>query len=153
MSVISRLEISRLRNISELQVEPAPGINIIHGDNGSGKSTLLEAIYLLGLGRSFRSNRLDSLIQWNEEEAVIYASLQDGPAIGLSKSRRRGHTLKISGEKQRGLLEAARLLPLQILNSEAFLLLEGSPKVRRQFLDWGVFHVEHDFIDKWRRAA
>lgn len=153
MTVISRLELSKLRNIFDLQIEPAEGINIIHGDNGSGKTTLLEAIYLLGLGRSFRSKRLDSLIQWDEDEAVVFASLRDGTSIGVSKSKRLGHSLKIMGQKQRGWLEAARLLPLQIVNSDTFLLLEGSPRQRRQFLDWGVFHVEHDFVSNWRRSS
>lgn len=153
MTAIARLELSTLRNISSLRLEPSEGINVIYGDNGSGKTTLLEAIYLLGLGRSFRSKRLDSLIQWDKEEAVVFASLLDGPSIGLSKSKRLGHVLKINGEKQSGWLEPARLLPLQILNSDAFQLLEGSPRVRREFLNWGVFHVEHDFISNWRRAA
>ena len=30
-------------------------------------------------------------------------------------------------------------------------MLEGSPKVRRQFIDWLVFHVEPNFIQVWRR--
>jgi len=153
MSSISRLELHNLRNISELSIEPSPAINIIHGDNGSGKTSVLEAIYLLGLGRSFRTSRLDSLIQWEQEEAVVFASLAEGASIGVRKSKRLGHTLRVNGEKQRGWLEVARLLPLQILNSDAFQLLEGSPRLRRRFLDWGVFHVEHDFISVWRDSA
>jgi len=153
MSSISRLELHHLRNISELSIEPSPGINIIYGDNGSGKTSILEAIYLLALGRSFRSTRVDSLIQWDQEEAVVFASLGEGASLGVRKSKRQGHSLRINGEKQRGWLEVARLLPLQILNSDAFQLLEGSPRLRRRFLDWGVFHVEHDFISVWRDSA
>jgi len=153
MSCISRLELHHLRNIRELSIEPSPAINLIYGDNGSGKTSILEAIYLLGLGRSFRSTRLDSLIQWEQEEAVVFASLADGASLGVRKSKRLGHSLKINGEQQRGWLELARILPLQLLNSDAFQLLEGSPRQRRRFLDWGVFHVEHDFILHWRGAA
>src|SRR5690606_28480706 len=29
-------------------------------------------------------------------------------------------------------------------------LLEGSSKVRRQFFDWLVFHVKHEFRDLWK---
>ena len=33
----------------------------------------------------------------------------------------------------------AETLPLQLINPDSFRLLEGAPKIRRQFLDWGVF--------------
>ena len=153
MSYISRLELHKLRNISEMSIEPSPRINIIHGDNGSGKTTILEAIYLLGLGKSFRSSRLDTVVQWDQEEAVVFASLGSGTSLGLRKSKRLGHSLKINSIPQRGWLELARLLPLQLLDSGSFQLLEGSPRLRRRFLDWGVFHVEHDFISHWRGSA
>jgi DNA replication and repair protein RecF len=29
-------------------------------------------------------------------------------------------------------------------------LISGTSEVRRRFLDWGVFHVEHDFLRIWR---
>jgi DNA replication and repair protein RecF len=43
------------------------------------------------------------------------------------------------------------MLPLQLINPDSFRLLEGAPKVRRQFLDWGVFHVEPRFMATWQR--
>jgi len=46
----------------------------------------------------------------------------------------------------------ARCLPTQVLDSSSFLLLEGGPKARRRFLDWGVFHVEHGFLNEWRKS-
>ena len=44
------------------------------------------------------------------------------------------------------------MLPLQVINPDTFSLLEGSPKLRRTFIDWGVFHVKHqDFFPLWKR--
>lgn len=154
MAAISRLDVLRLRNLSEVRILPADNINILSGDNGSGKTSLLEAIHLLGSGRSFRSQKLEPLIQDEQDECVVFGELQSGVSIGLSKSRKQGaHVLKVLGERQRSWVEAARHLPVQVLNSESFSLLEGSPKVRRRFLDWGVFHVEHEFVSNWRDAA
>lgn len=154
MAAISRLDVLRLRNLSEVHISPADSINILSGDNGSGKTSLLEAIHLLGSGRSFRSQKLEPLIQDTQDECIVFGELQNGISIGLSKSRKQGaHVLKVLGERQRSWVEAARHLPVQVLNSESFSLLEGSPKVRRRFLDWGVFHVEHEFVSNWRGAA
>jgi DNA replication and repair protein RecF len=46
----------------------------------------------------------------------------------------------------------AENLPLQVLSSDTFKLLEGAPKIRRQFMDWGVFHVEQGFHGAWKNA-
>lgn len=153
MATIRRLDILRVRNLSEVQIRPANNVNIISGNNGSGKTSLLEAIYMLGLGRSFRSQKLEPVIESDSEDCVIFSELQEGVTIGLNKSRKKGHVLKLLGERQRSWVETARQLPMQIINSDSFLLLEGSPKIRRRFLDWGVFHVEHEFALAWRKAS
>jgi DNA replication and repair protein RecF len=47
--------------------------------------------------------------------------------------------------------ELAGQLPLQVITADSFGLLTGPPGARRQFLDWGVFHVEHRFFPQWQR--
>ncbi|MFP3353989.1 AAA family ATPase, partial [Pseudoalteromonas sp. SIMBA_153] len=54
--MIERLQISHLRNLTKISVEPA-ACNIIIGANGSGKTSLLEAIFLLSRGKSFRHHQ------------------------------------------------------------------------------------------------
>lgn len=152
MSIIKKLSVTAVRNIECLDIEPIPTLNIIHGENGSGKTSILEAIHLLASGRSFRSSKLESLIKSDKDETVVFARLVDGKEIGLSKPRRNKHYLKYRSEKQSSWENVAREMPCQILDSNSFLLLEGGPKSRRQFLDWGVFHVEHGFVENWRRT-
>ena len=152
MSIIEKLSVAAVRNINRLDIEPIATVNILHGENGSGKTSILESIHLLASGRSFRTSKLDPLINSDKDEAVVFARLVDGKEIGLSKSRRQKHHLKFRSEKQSNWENVARELPCQILDSNSFLLLEGGPKSRRQFLDWGVFHVEHGFVENWRRT-
>ena len=152
MSIIEKLSVTAVRNIDELHMEPISTVNILHGENGSGKTSILESIHLLASGRSFRTSKLEPLINTEKEEAVVFARLVDGKEIGLSKSRRQKHHLKFRSERQSNWENVARELPCQILDSNSFLLLEGGPKSRRHFLDWGVFHVEHSFVDNWRRT-
>lgn len=152
MSAIEKLNVTAVRNVQNLDIDPAPTINVLYGENGSGKTSILESIHLLASGRSFRTSKLDPLINMDKEEAVVFARLSNGNEVGLSKSRRQNHKLRYRSENQRNWENVARELPVQILDSNSFLLLEGGPKSRRQFLDWGVFHVEHGFVENWRRS-
>lgn len=152
MSEITRLNITSVRNIDTCEIRPSPTVNVLYGKNGSGKTSLLECIHVLASGKSFRSNKVDPLINHDADLAVIYAELRSGFHIGLSKSRRQNHLLHFQDQPQRNWESVARELPVQLLDSNSFLLLEGGPRSRRKYLDWGVFHVEHNFIGNWRRS-
>lgn len=45
--------------------------------------------------------------------------------------------------------QLAATLPLQLITPESIDLLTGTPGERRQFIDWMMFHVEHDFHSYW----
>lgn len=150
MAVIQRLMVDRFRNLESVDLTLSPGFNIFFGVNGSGKTSLLEAIHVLSVGRSFRTHKIDPLVNRGEKDFLIFADLAESGKIGLLKSRSGKSELKFDGEQQRNWQAVAATLPLQVLNTESFQLLEGSGKVRRRFLDWAVFHVEHSYLDDWR---
>ncbi len=152
MSEIIRLNVSSVRNIQSTDIKPSAAVNVFFGENGSGKTSLLEAIHLLASGKSFRSSKVDPLINYEADSSVVYAELHNGYRVGLSKSRRQKHELHLQGQPQSNWENVARELPLQLLDSNSFLLLEGGPRSRRKYLDWGAFHVEHSFIENWRRS-
>src|SRR5690606_8864483 len=58
--------------------------------------------------------------------------------------------LKLNGSALTAQTDAAQWLPVQALEPTTFKLLSGSPEERRQFIDWGVFHVEQKFIEHWK---
>ena len=69
--------------------------------------------------------------------------------VGLEKSSTRT-CLRLNGSKQTSFVPLANLDPLQVIAPELINLIDGGPLVRRQMLDWGVFHVEHRFHDEWK---
>ncbi len=152
MPVLTRLAISGLRNIAEANLEPEAGFNLFFGNNGSGKTSLLEALYLLGMGRSFRSHLQKPLISHEMPAATVFGETLDGITIGIQRPQRGLQSIKIAGKPAEGIAELSRTLPVQLINSDTFQLMEGSPSDRRHFLDWGVFHVEHQYLEYWRRA-
>ncbi len=151
MPALARLEITHLRNIPAAELELAPGFNLFYGDNGSGKTSVLEAVYLLALGRSFRSQLQKSLVSDGQNETTVFGQTTEGQTLGVLRPLRGPQSLRISGRKAEGLAELSQSLPVQLINADTFQILEGSPSERRRFLDWGVFHVEQQFLPSWRR--
>jgi DNA replication and repair protein RecF len=146
---LSRLEVRHVRNLTQVELSPASHLNIIYGANASGKTSLLEAIYILGHGRSFRTNNIAKVIQSDSEALTVFGQVDTTP-IGIEKSRTQTR-IRIAGQWVNNSSHLAQLLPLQIITPDSHRLIEQGPKYRRQFLDWGVFHVEHQFVQHWRR--
>ncbi|WP_407293921.1 DNA replication/repair protein RecF [Stutzerimonas zhaodongensis] len=152
---LSRIAVTGIRNLQPVTLNPSPRINILYGDNGSGKTSLLEAIHLLGMARSFRSTRLNPVISHEQLSCTVFGQVELGngqaSALGISRDRSGEVRIRINGQTVRSAAELAEALPLQLINPDSFRLLEGAPKLRRQFLDWGVFHVEPRFLPAWQR--
>lgn len=158
MVLLRRLDINGVRNIARASLEALSPINIIYGENGAGKTTVLESISLLSTARSFRSHKLAPVIQQGLDSCVVYGEISTASGrfqpVGVQRSRLSGSdtVIKIGGERIRSVSELAENLPLQVISADTFRLLEGSPSVRRQYLDWGVFHVEHQYYHLWKTA-
>lgn len=150
MSIIQELQVTAVRNIAHATLPCHPHLNIIYGANGSGKTSLLEAIYLLARGKSFRTSSTDTVIDRNQAEAIVFARLPDHH-LGVSRGRGDKRKLQLDDQSQSNWDDVARVLPVLILDSGSFTLLDGGPGARRQYLDWGVFHVEQTFLPAWRR--
>ncbi|HEX2667331.1 MAG TPA: DNA replication/repair protein RecF [Gammaproteobacteria bacterium] len=150
---LSRLTLRDFRCFAALDLDPAPRANLILGDNASGKTSLLEAIFFLSRGRSFRTPKADSLARHGAEGFLLSAQAQDaGGTVALGLARQGGALeARIGGAPAKSLSELTERLPVQLLDSSAHQLIEGGPRHRRQFLDWGVFHVEQSFLPAWRR--
>ncbi len=151
-----RLSISNLRNISDIDMVPGPNINLIVGPNGSGKTSILESIYLLGSQRSFRTSKLRTLIKNGCQRCTVHGQMQTGKcsptvSMGVMRDMTGGQQIKIAGEKTASSASLAQLMPVQVVNPGVFKLIDGPSKARRQFIDWGVFHVEQPFLSSWRR--
>ena len=149
---LTRLLIKDFRNIVSADLALIPGFNFLVGANGSGKTSVLEAIYTLGHGRAFRSVQAQRVIRHEQAEFILHGRL-DGQererTVGLSKNRQGGGKVRIDGSDGHKVAELAQLLPIQLITPEGFTLLNGGPKYRRAFLDWGCFHHESGFFIAW----
>jgi DNA replication and repair protein RecF len=47
--------------------------------------------------------------------------------------------------------QLAELMPVHAIDPSMHALVEGGPTDRRRFVDWGVFHVEPQYLEAWKR--
>ena len=153
---LTELAISNFRCLDQVILHPSPHINLFLGANGAGKTSVLEALFCLSRGRSFRANSFNKLIQDEAKSFIVRAKLETEISQQLALQANRDSTgsnylAKIDGESIKSLVELSRVLPAVIIDPAIHKLIEEGPKLRRQYIDWGVFHVEPHFIHEWKR--
>ena len=150
---IQQFSAQGFRCLAGVEIEADPGFNLIYGPNASGKTSILEAIAYLGRGKSFRGAPVTSLIRHGESEFILFGKVEDGGRIsnvGVRNSAA-GLEVRIDGRSGGGSAELAAALPLQIIDPDVHNLVAGAPDERRRYLDWIAFHVEHGYLESWRR--
>ena len=152
--IIKTLNIQRFRNIFQVSLELSPSFNVFYGHNGSGKTSLLEAIFYLGLAKSFRSSNACRVINNEAESCLIRAELQTEVRLiplGIERNRQGQRFLRKDGENVPSVFALAQELALQLITADSHVLFTEGPKLRRQFFDWGLFHVEPQFYPLWQQ--
>jgi DNA replication and repair protein RecF len=150
---LRRVQVTDFRCLHRADLDLDPNFTLISGPNASGKTSLLEAIYVLGRGRSFRTRRLDPLIRSGASGMMVVgeAELPERHVTLGVEGTAEGLRARVGGERVASLAELAWVLPVQIIDPEIHRLIEEGPNRRRRFIDWGVFHVEHSFVEHWQR--
>lgn len=146
----TELNIYNLRNIYEFKLQFDPAFNIFCGENGSGKTTILEAIYLLATGRSFRSRETSPLINYDKDSFSLFSRLFSQETVSLQKMLSGTTTAKLNKIICQTSSTLARLIPCQIIYQDVFQIIDAGPAVRRQLIDWGLFHVKHTYLSLWQ---
>jgi len=144
---LRQIRLKQFRNIQSTTLDFHPRYNFIYGSNASGKTSLLEAINFLCEGRSFKTRSSQICINNNSNDFLLFGRF-DGYKIGISKSLS-DFKVRLDNENVARLSSFAHKAPLRLLDSSCFDLLTGSPKFRRKFIDWYLFHVEHDYFSLW----
>lgn len=155
--IIRTLRTEGFRHLDSQPFVFSDRINIIVGKNGSGKTSLLEAIYFASRLRSFRSADTQKLVNFNSDLFRIFVTLESDQSQSQSQSqlkiaieKNKHETLvKLNGEFIQKKTELVRLLPILFLGPDSQMILLDSPKFRRRFLDWGLYHHHPAFLMHW----
>ena len=161
---IAQLEVSGFRNLRSLSISPSQSFNWVVGANGAGKTSLLEAVHFLATTKSFRTHLPRHFIRRDSSECVVFGRLDHALEQGCQPEKltvgvRRGLSgspeCRLNGVPFSKMSELVRLFPVVCLLPDSIEVLEGDPSVRREFLDWTMFHVEHTggdaYLDVYRQ--
>lgn len=134
---LKNLYLQNFRNYAATEAHFSPGLNVFYGDNAQGKTNMLEAIYLIATGRSFRSQHLSELIQSEKPFFYLEAEIvRDGVTqkIKLTFDRQNRH-LQMDANSYNSFHPLLGILPSVIYTTHDTELINGSPSMRRRFLN------------------
>ncbi|MCW6680299.1 DNA replication/repair protein RecF [Aerococcaceae bacterium NML130460] len=134
---LKQLKLQHYRNYADLSLEFQDGLTILTGENAQGKTNLLEAIFLLSLAKSHRTNHDQEMIQWQQEtarvEALIETDYYEFPLeLILNK---KGKIAKFNHIEQPKLSAFVGKLNTILFAPEDLQLIKGAPSLRRRFID------------------
>ena len=123
---------------------------MIWGENGSGKTSLLEAIYILSLGKSFKTHKQSSIIKKGHSSYVLkgdfsYGEITNSIAIQTNKNSKK--TIKINGKTIKSRKEIIGKNNVVVLSPEDQVITKGGPKERRLFFDRLFSIVNIDYLN------
>ena len=145
---ISQLSLTDFRNLKSTTLDLDRRFNLVSGDNGSGKTSLLEAIYVLCQAQSFRTRQLKQCIAHDKSGFLLFGRFE-GYKAGVARHKDKLE-IRVNGDTVKRRSELVKRSPINIVNADSFVLIDGAPARRRAFLDWCLFHVEPDYAENWR---
>lgn len=132
--------LNNFRNYEEEHVSFDEKINIFLGENAQGKTNLLESLFIMGLGKSFRTNKDSDMIGFEKAFARIRAVVCDSEEADTEKEieiiyRKEGKIIRVQGIKLERSMELLEEVYIVVFSPEDLRIIKEGPENRRRFLD------------------
>lgn len=130
------LSLKNYRSYDDYIATFSKGVNIIVGANASGKTNLLEALLVVAHGKSFRAHDSD-LVTFEKPWTRIEAETESGHTRIVTIKNELDKTVKnitIDGVKVKRLTHS-KITPVVLFEPEHLRMINGSPTIRRDYLD------------------
>lgn len=144
---IKYLKLLNFRNYESVQLNFHSALNIIYGKNGMGKTNLVEAIYVLGLTRSFRLVNDYILIHQKASsakiEGIVHNRLDTNYKIILSKE---GKKVKINNNKVSKLSDYVSKINIILFHPNDLKIIKDTPSIRRKTLNIDISQLNLNYL-------
>jgi DNA replication and repair protein RecF len=81
---------------------------------------------------------------------TVFAKGTDHSTLSIQKSLSELTNIRFNNQSLNTTSQLASLLPCQVIFSDLFQIIDAGPSVRRSVLDWGLFHVKHEYHKVWK---
>lgn len=145
---ITNLKLYNFRNYDHLNLDFSKKLNIIIGENGSGKTNLVEAIYILGITKSFRSNHDKYYIKHGtnhcEIEGNIYDKRNDKYKITLVDEKK---IIKINNIEQKKFSNYISKINIISFTPDDLKIIKDTPMFRRRMINIEISQLNKNYVD------
>jgi DNA replication and repair protein RecF len=133
---LAHLRLRDFRNYARLDADFSPGFHLLLGENAQGKTNVLEAIYLMATLRSFRDVGSAQMVRHGQKGYFAGGKVvsQGHHEIKMYWSAQE-RSLTLDGRPVQKLTDYLGVLRTVIFCTEDLLLVKGTGRVRRRFLD------------------
>ncbi len=134
---LTHLHCRAFRCLDEIDLAPAPGLNVIRGNNAQGKTSILEAIYYAATARSHRTNADPELVEYGKEafHVTMRAQRRDREATIEASWWKGAKRFKLNGVAQLRLSDILGKINVVLFTPEDLELIKGGAAERRRYLD------------------
>ena len=144
---ITKIKLTNFRNYDEQFIELGKNINIFYGDNAQGKTNVIESIFLASIGKSFRTNKENELIQFNKDFSSVYIEYEKSDRDGNVKiDIKNKKNIYINGIKIKKLSDLLGNINTVIFTPDDINILKDGPQKRRRFLDIMIGQLRPNYI-------
>ena len=144
---ISSLKLLNFRNYETLELKFSNKVNLIYGKNGMGKTNIIEAIFMLGLTKTFRSNNDDIVIKKGKNIAKIEGTIKDNIfnnyKIIISNA---GKRIKIDNNKIAKVSDYITKVNIILFNPDDLKLIKDTPSIRRNMLNIEISGINGEYL-------
>jgi len=134
---LKKIELQNFRNYEKQEILFDEKVNVITGKNAQGKTNLLESLYIMSLGKSFRTNKDIDMISFGKDYFRAKSiSIKGGRELEIEISiGREGKTIKINGRKAERNIDILENVFMVVFSPEDLKIVKDEPEKRRRFID------------------
>jgi len=135
--MITNFRLQNFRNYQDEAITFTPGTNILMGNNGQGKTNLIEGIYYLLTGKSYRVQREQELLRWEQSEFHLHGDfLLANHMVSLeSHYKDKKKMVKVNQVPCHRLSDFVGTINVIFFSPDDLVMIKGGPSERRRFLD------------------
>lgn len=148
--ILQKLTLLNFKNYGSATLEFSKGVNCFTGNNGSGKTNLLDAIYYLGMTKSYFHNTDSQNIKHGEQIFVIQGEfdiegVKENIFCGLKINQKK--QFKRERKEYSRLSDHIGLLPMVMIAPVDHTLITEGSEDRRKFIDTIISQVDKSYLE------